>query len=126
LTLSSIVYPETKSKSYFHFLQTIFNANPVPLPVSERSAKLPFALAIFLLWHNIPYYATLRCVSSRAGGPLPVPPLLLAAHIPAGAHAGVLAALFFPRKIKAPASDVNHYVLDPAAVAGKPEVLSHA
>jgi hypothetical protein len=37
-----------------------------------------------------------------------------------------MAALFLPRKIKPPASDVNHYVLDPAAVAGKPQVLEYA
>jgi hypothetical protein len=37
-----------------------------------------------------------------------------------------MAALFFPRKIKPPASNMNHYVLDPAAVAGKPEVLKYA
>jgi hypothetical protein len=37
-----------------------------------------------------------------------------------------MAALFFPRKIKSPASDVNHYVLDPAAVAANPEVLKYA
>jgi hypothetical protein len=37
-----------------------------------------------------------------------------------------MAALFLPRKVEAPASDVNHYVLDPAAVAGKSEVLKQA
>jgi hypothetical protein len=37
-----------------------------------------------------------------------------------------MAALFFPRKIKPPASDMNHYVLDSAAVAGKSEVLEYA
>jgi hypothetical protein len=37
-----------------------------------------------------------------------------------------MAAFFFPRKVKAPASDMNHYVLDPVAVARKPEVLKYS